>query len=129
MLAASRVSAKRDLKIAGNSGNIASSISVLLSVAAWPPEQQGDAPVKVNFVAAAFAAFMVLPLSVPSQAAQEPSHSRAHSTQKRQLGVAYRGLDGPTWDSNQPMSDADRMKGLCSTAPEFCPDYHGSNGG
>ena len=50
-----------------NSGNIASSISVLLLEAALLPEQQGDAPMKIILVGVAFATFMVLPLSTPSR--------------------------------------------------------------
>jgi hypothetical protein len=119
-----------------NSGNIANSISVLLSEAALPPEQQGDAPMKTTLVGVAFAAFLVLPLSAQSQASEGPSTSRDYSQKKhvtkhftKRLGPAYRGLNGSAWNFDQPASNAGPINdGLCSTAPDFCPDYHGSNG-
>jgi hypothetical protein len=84
---------------------------------------------KVILVGVVFAAFMVLPLSTPLQATEGPSHSRAHPEQKKQLGAAYQGLNGSAWNSIPPTSNASPMnQGLCSTAPSFCPDYHGSNG-
>ena len=112
-----------------NSGNIESSISVLLLEAAWPPEQQGDAPVKMILAGVVVATLMVSPLFARSQAAEAASRSRVHPGPKKQSGAAYRYLGGSAWNSNQPTSDANPMKqGLCSTAPAFCPDYHGSNG-
>jgi hypothetical protein len=84
---------------------------------------------KSILVGVAFATFMLLPLSAPLQASEGPSHSRAHPEQKNPLPAAYRGL-GSAWNSIQPTSNASSMnQGLCSTAPSFCPDYHGSNGG
>jgi hypothetical protein len=91
---------------------------------------------KTALVGVAVAAFLVLPLSAASQAAEGPSYSRAYPQKKhltkhliKHLGATYRGLNGSAWNSNQPASNAAPMKdGLCSTAPEFCPDYHGSNG-
>lgn len=81
-----------------------------------------------------FAALMVSPLVAQSHTTEGPSHSRTYPEQKKQLRAAYRGLDGSVWNSNQPKSNAesnaDPMKqGLCSTAPAFCADYHGGNGG
>jgi hypothetical protein len=102
----------------------------LLLEAAWPLEQQGDAPMKMILAGVAFAAFMIWSLFAQSQATEGPSHSRAYPEQKMQLGAAYRGLDGSAWNSTQPTSNADSMKqGLCSTVRAFCPDYHGGNGG
>jgi hypothetical protein len=110
------------------SGNIASSISVLLLEAARPPEQQEDASMK-TLVGVAFAASMVLPLFAPSQATVEPSHFRAYPEQKKQLRAAHRGLDGSASNSNRPKPNAEPAEQwLCSTAPAFCPDYHGDNG-
>jgi hypothetical protein len=121
------------LRKSEESGNIASAISVLLLEAAWPLEQQGDASMKTILVGVAFATFLVLPLLAQSQAAEGPSYSRAYPRKKhlkKHLGAAYRGLDGSAWNSAQPTSNADPKKqGLCSTAPGFCPDYHGGNGG
>ena len=86
---------------------------------------------KIILAGVAFATLMALPLFAQSQATEGPSHSRAYPEQKKQLRAdAYRGLDGSAWNSNQPASNADPMKEwLCSTAPGFCPDYHGDNGG
>jgi hypothetical protein len=87
---------------------------------------------KTILAGVAFAALLVLPLSAQSQAAEGPIYARAQPQKKhitKHLGPTYRGFDGSAWNSDQPMSNADRMKdGLCSTAPDFCPDYHGSNG-
>jgi hypothetical protein len=87
---------------------------------------------KAIHVRLVLAAFVVLPVFAPSQATEGQSHSRAYRVQEKQSGAAYRGPDGPAWNSNQPKSkpesSTDVMKGLCSTAPAFCPDYHGGNG-
>jgi hypothetical protein len=103
----------------------------LLSEAALPPDQQGDAPMKTILVGVAFAAFLVLPLSAQSQAAEGSSHSRAYQQKRhftKHLGAAYRGF-GSAWNSDHPTPNAGPINdGLCSTAPDFCPDYHGSNG-
>jgi hypothetical protein len=119
------------------SGNIANSISVLLLEAARPPEQQGDASMKMILVVVAFATFTVLPPFAQSPATEGPSYSRAYPEQKKHfkkhltnpLGAAYRAPNGSAWNSNQPASNVDPNKAaLCSTAPAFCPDYHGDNG-
>jgi hypothetical protein len=91
---------------------------------------------KTILAGVAFAAFLVLPVSAQSQAAEGPTYSQAYPQEKhlrkhltKHLGPTYRGFDGSAWNSDQPASNADPMKdGLCSTAPDFCPDYHGSNG-
>jgi hypothetical protein len=99
---------------------------------------------KTNLVGVAFAAFLVLPLSAPSQAAEEPATSQAYPQKKhaakhatrhltkhltQHLGATYRGFDGSAWNSIQPAPNAAPINDrLCSTAPDFCPDYHGSNG-
>jgi hypothetical protein len=84
---------------------------------------------KTILVCVAFAAVVALPTFAPSLAAEGPSYSRLHPPKKYMKRHSYRGLDGSAWNSYQPASNggaaADR---LCSTAPEFCPDYHGANG-
>ena len=85
---------------------------------------------KIIAAGVVFAALMVSPLAAQSHTTEEPSHSRTYPEQKKQLRAAYRGLDGSGSNSGQPTSNADSMKqGLCSTAPGFCPDYHGGSGG
>jgi hypothetical protein len=84
---------------------------------------------KTILVGAAFAAFVALPLFAPSQATEGPSHFRAYPEQKKRLHAAYRGLDAAALSSSRPTPNADSMEQrLCSTAPAFCPDYHGDNG-
>jgi len=90
--------------------------------------------VKMIAAGVAFAMLMVSPLHAQLQTAEGPSHSRAYPEQKGQLRATYPGLDGYAWNSSQPRSNAgsnaDPMKqALCSTAPAFCPHYHGGNGG
>jgi hypothetical protein len=97
-------------------------------VAAWPPEQQGDASMKTILVGVAFATLMTSPLFAQPQTTERPPHSRVYLEQKKQLRSAYGGFDA--WNSNRPTFNPAPMKqGLCSTAPSFCPGYHGSNGG
>ena len=88
---------------------------------------------KVILAGATFATLMVLPLFAQSQAAEGPASSQVYPEKKqhpkKHLGTAYRGIDGSAWNSDLPASNANPLKeGLCSTAPEFCPDYHGANG-
>ena len=88
---------------------------------------------KTILVGVAFAALLVLPPSAQSQASEGRTCSRAAYPQKKHLtkhvGATYRGLNRSAWNFDQPRSNANPMKdGLCSTAPEFCLDYHGSNG-
>jgi hypothetical protein len=86
--------------------------------------------VKIILVGTAFATLMASPLLARSQTAEGPSHSRAYPDQRKQLGAAYRGLDGSARRSKEPAPDRNPVtQGLCSTAPGFCPDYHGGNGG
>ena len=78
----------------------------------------------------AVAMLMVSPLHAQLQTSEGSPHSRAYPEQKRQLRAAYLGVDGSAWNSSQSRSNVDSMKQrLCSTAPGFCPDYHGGNGG
>jgi hypothetical protein len=86
--------------------------------------------VKIIPAGVVFAALMVSPLVAQSHTTEGPSHSRTYPEQKKQLRAVYRGLDGSWSNSLQPTSNADSLKqGLCSTAPAFCADYHGGNGG
>jgi hypothetical protein len=113
-----------------NSGNIDSSISVLLLEAARLPEQQGDTLMRIILAGVVLATLMASPLLAQSQSTEGPPHSGAHLDQKKQLRVGYRDLGGAAPKSNQPASKPDpRKQGLCSTAPGLCPDYHGGNGG
>jgi hypothetical protein len=82
--------------------------------------------VKIILAGVAFATLMASPLFAQSQTNERPSHSRVYPKQKKQSRVDYGGLDG---GANHPTPNPAPMnQGLCSTAPGFCPDYHGSNG-
>lgn len=85
---------------------------------------------KIVLVGAAFVTLMASPVLARSQNTEGRSHSRAYLEQRRQSGAAYRGLDGSERKSYGPASHPPPAnQGLCRTAPGFCPDYHGSNGG
>jgi hypothetical protein len=48
---------------------------------------------------------------------------------QRNDGSFASGIYQSARKSNQPTSNPDTMKQWpCSTAPDFCPDYHGDNG-
>jgi hypothetical protein len=90
--------------------------------------------VKIFAAGVAVAMLMVSPLHAQLQTSEGPSHSRAYPEQKGQLRATYLGPDGSAWNSGHPRSNADSNEDpmrqrLCSTAPGFCPDYHGGNGG
>ena len=77
----------------------------------------------------AFATLMAWPAFAQPQGTEGPPHSGAYREQNRQLRVGYRNLDGAAPKSNQPANPDPRTQRLCGTAPGFCPDYHGGNGG
>jgi hypothetical protein len=85
---------------------------------------------KIILVSAASMMLLASPLRARSQTAEGPSHSRVYSRPRKQLGAGYRGLDGSERKSYGSASHPQPAnQGLCSTAPGFCADYHGSNGG
>jgi hypothetical protein len=89
--------------------------------------------VKIILAGVAFAMLMASPLFAQSQANERAPYSRTYyPEQKTQLRAAYGALDGSAWNSNRATfnpAPIPMKQGLCSTAPSFCPDYHGSNGG
>ncbi|MGD0848959.1 hypothetical protein [Bradyrhizobium sp.] len=85
---------------------------------------------KMILAVAVVAALMASPLFAQSPDAEGPPHPEAYLEQKRPLRGDYRGLDRAAWKPNQPTSNPDPIKqGPCLTAPGFCTDYHGGNGG
>ena len=85
---------------------------------------------KMILAVVAFATLVATPLFAKSQNNEGSPASAIHLKQKKQPGVGYRDLYLSARKSNQPTSNPDPTEqGLCSTAPSFCPDYHGSNGG
>jgi hypothetical protein len=86
--------------------------------------------VKLILACLAFATLIASPLFAQSQANERPSYSRTYPEQKKQLRANHRALDARVQAHNYPTSDPSPMnQALCSTAPSFCSDYHGSNGG
>jgi len=78
---------------------------------------------KMILAVAVVAALMASPLFAQSPDAEGPPHPEAYLEQKKPLRVDYR-------KPNQPTSNPDPIKqGPCRTAPGFCTDYHGGNGG
>ena len=72
---------------------------------------------RIILIGVALAALIASPLSAQPQ------------TTKRQSHAAYRELDEPARKPRQPtLFPVPTGQGLCSTAPSFCPGYHGSNG-
>jgi hypothetical protein len=85
---------------------------------------------RIIVIGVAFAALMASPLSAQPQTNERPLHSRTYPEPKKQLRADPRGLDARAQAPNYPTSNPSPMnQGLCSTAPSFCSDYHGSNGG
>jgi hypothetical protein len=93
-------------------------------------QQQGGAPVKLILACVAFATLTASPLFAQSQANERPPYPRTYPEQKKQLRANHRDLDAraqaPDYSTFNP---SPMNQGLCSTAPGFCSDYHGSNGG
>jgi hypothetical protein len=85
--------------------------------------------VKMILATVAFATLITTPLFAQSQNNERSPGLAVHLKQKKQRGVDYRDLYLSAGKSNQPTSNADPTEQrLCSAAPSFCPDYHGSNG-
>ena len=85
---------------------------------------------KMILAAAVLAALMASPLFAQSRSTEGALHPGSYLEQKRPLRADYRGLNGSAWAPNRPTSNPDPIKqGPCRTAPGFCPDYHGGNGG
>jgi hypothetical protein len=85
---------------------------------------------KIILAGVAFATLMVSPLFAQPQSTEGLPHSGAYQDQKKQLRIDYRDLDGSARKSSRPTSNPDLVKPWpCSSAPGFCPGYHGGNGG
>jgi hypothetical protein len=86
---------------------------------------------RIILAGVAFATLMTSPLFAQSQSAEGTPRSWVYLEQKTLLRVESPGLPAAAQKPNQPTSNRDlRKEGRpCSTAPGFCQDYHGSNGG
>jgi hypothetical protein len=85
---------------------------------------------KVVLAGVAFAALMTSPLFAQPQSVEKPLYnSRAYLAQKTQSRMDARAFDGAAWSSRATPNPDPMKQWPCSTAPSFCPDYHGDNGG
>jgi hypothetical protein len=77
---------------------------------------------KTILAGAAFATFLALAFSAPSQGSERPPVAV-------QSGAGYQGLYMPALKSNRPTPNSNPMEQWpCSTAHDFCPGFHGDNG-
>jgi hypothetical protein len=83
---------------------------------------------KAALAGAAFALLIASPLFAQSENARI-SRPILSQEQKYQLRAGNLDLDRQTRKTSQSTANPETAKqSLCSTAPGFCPDYHGSNG-
>jgi hypothetical protein len=84
---------------------------------------------KTILAGAAFATFLALAFSAPSQGSERPPVAE-------QSGAGYQGLYLPALKSNRPTPNSNQLtpssnqmeQWPCSTAHDFCPGFHGDNG-
>jgi hypothetical protein len=82
---------------------------------------------KTILASAAFAAFLAMAFSAPSQGSERPPAAKVHLQQKEHVG--YQGLYLRALKSNRPTPNSNPMEQWpCSTAHDFCPGFHGDNG-
>ena len=81
---------------------------------------------KSIFVGAALGVFLVSPLFAEQQGDSAFRRSSDYQQQRKSLRAVYPGSESPSRKVAPNTESSNRS--LCSTAPGFCPDYHGSNG-
>ena len=81
---------------------------------------------KMLLAGVAFATLMATPVFAQPQRNEGSLASGIYQKQKKQFYVDYHGLSLSARKSNQPNPDP-MEQWPCSTAPDFCPDYHGDN--
>jgi hypothetical protein len=85
-------------------------------------------PMKMILAGVAFATLMAAPVFAQPQRNEGTLASVIYQKQKQQVRVDYDGRSLSASKSKQPTSNPDPMEQWpCSTAPDFCPDYHGDN--
>jgi hypothetical protein len=83
---------------------------------------------KMVFAGVAIATLMAAPVFAQPKGNEVSLASATYQKQKMQFRVDYHGLSLSARKSKQLASNADPMEQwLCSTAPDFCPDYHGDH--
>jgi hypothetical protein len=81
---------------------------------------------KMILAGVAFATLMAAPVFAQPQRNEGTLASVIYQKQKQQFRVDYYGRSLSASKSKQPTSNPDPMEQWpCSTAPDFCPDYHG----
>jgi hypothetical protein len=84
---------------------------------------------KMLLAGVAFATLMATPVFAQPQRNEGSLASGMHLKQKKQFRVDHRALYLSARKSYQSTSNPDPMEQWpCSTAPDFCPGYHGDNG-
>jgi len=78
---------------------------------------------KMILAGVVLAALLAAPVLARSQRNEGPVSSEVYLKQGTQSRVGEPGLYLPTPDPDPT------EQWPCSTAPDFCPDYHGDNGG
>jgi hypothetical protein len=82
---------------------------------------------KTILAGAAFATFLALAFSAPSQGSERPRVTKVYLQHREHVG--YQGLYLPAHKSNQLTPSSNPMEQWpCSTAHDFCPGFHGDNG-
>jgi hypothetical protein len=84
---------------------------------------------KMLLAGVAFATLMATPVFAQPQRSEGSLASGMNLKQKKQFRVDHRALYLSARKSYQSTSNPDPMEQWpCSTAPDFCPGYHGDNG-
>jgi hypothetical protein len=84
---------------------------------------------KTILAGAACATFLALAFSAPSQASEGSPAANIYAQQNQQSGAGDQGFYLRGRKPNQPTLNWDTTDpSLCSTAHDFCPNYHGDNG-
>ena len=84
---------------------------------------------KMILAGVAFATLMATPVFAQPQRNEGSLASGMNLKQKKQFRVDHRALYLSARKSYQSTSNPDPMEQWpCSTAPDFCPGYHGDNG-
>jgi hypothetical protein len=84
---------------------------------------------KTIIVVAALIALIAPPVFAQSQGNERSRHASIYQRQKLQRDIDLRRLYLSGQRSAQPILNLDPTEQWpCSTAPDFCPNFHGDNG-
>jgi hypothetical protein len=83
---------------------------------------------KTIIVVAALIALIAPPASAQSRGKERSAHAGIYQRQKLQRHIDLRRLYLSGQRSSQPIFNPDPAEQWpCSTAPDFCPNFHGDN--